>query len=81
MRLATLAEIVRHQAVRQPERIALTFAECDTSYGALDRRASQVANGLIAAACIRKVRWHSSVTTLEPNDVLIQDELISELAE
>jgi acyl-CoA synthetase (AMP-forming)/AMP-acid ligase II len=40
---------VRHQAVTQPERIALTFADRDTSYDALDRRASQVANGLIAA--------------------------------
>ena len=49
MPFATLAEIVRHQAATQPGRIALTFADRDTSYGALDRRASQVANGLIAA--------------------------------
>ena len=49
MTFATLAEIVRHQAATQPERIAFTFADRDTSYGALDRRSSQVANGLIAA--------------------------------
>ena len=49
MPLATLAEIVRHQAARQPERIALIFENRDTSYAALDCRASQVANGLIAA--------------------------------
>ena len=35
---ATLAEIVRHQAATQPERIALTFADRDTSCGGLDRR-------------------------------------------
>jgi fatty-acyl-CoA synthase len=49
MPFATLADIVRHQAATQPERVALTFADRDTSYGALDRRSSQVANGLIAA--------------------------------
>jgi acyl-CoA synthetase (AMP-forming)/AMP-acid ligase II len=49
MRFATLAEILRHQAATQPGRIALTFAERDTTYGGLDRRSSQVANGLIAA--------------------------------
>jgi acyl-CoA synthetase (AMP-forming)/AMP-acid ligase II len=49
MRFATLADIVRHQAATQPGRIALTFADRDTTYGGLDRRASQVANGLIAA--------------------------------
>src|SRR5262249_61822747 len=49
MRFATLAEIVRHQAATQPERVALTFENRDTSYAALDRRASQMANGLIAA--------------------------------
>jgi fatty-acyl-CoA synthase len=49
MPFVTLAEIIRHQALTQPQRIALTFADRDTSYGALDRRASQVANGLIAA--------------------------------
>jgi acyl-CoA synthetase (AMP-forming)/AMP-acid ligase II len=63
MRFATLAEIVRHQAATQPQRIALTFADRDTSYGALDRRASQVANGLIAAG----LSPQSRVAFLEKN--------------
>ncbi|MBV8336199.1 MAG: fatty acid--CoA ligase [Alphaproteobacteria bacterium] len=63
MPFATLAEIIRHQAAMQPERIALTFADRDTSYGALDRRASQVANGLIAAG----LRPQSRVAILDKN--------------
>jgi acyl-CoA synthetase (AMP-forming)/AMP-acid ligase II len=63
MPFATLAEIVRHQAATQPERIALTFADRDTSYGALDRRANQVANGLIAAG----LRPQSRVALLDKN--------------
>jgi acyl-CoA synthetase (AMP-forming)/AMP-acid ligase II len=49
MSIATLADIVRHHAAAQPAQIALSFADRDTSYGELDRRASQVANGLVAA--------------------------------
>jgi fatty-acyl-CoA synthase len=63
MRFATLAEIVRHQAATQPERVALTFENRDTSYAALDRRASQVANGLIAAG----LRPASRVALLDKN--------------
>jgi acyl-CoA synthetase (AMP-forming)/AMP-acid ligase II len=63
MPLATLAEIVRHQAARQPERIALIFENRDTSYAALDCRASQVANGLIAAG----LRPASRVALLDKN--------------
>jgi acyl-CoA synthetase (AMP-forming)/AMP-acid ligase II len=63
MPFATLAEIVRHQAATQPERIALIFADRETSYGALDRRASQVANGLIAAG----LRPQSRVAILDKN--------------
>jgi acyl-CoA synthetase (AMP-forming)/AMP-acid ligase II len=63
MPFATLAEIVRHQAATQPERIALTFSDRDTSYGALDRRASQVANGLIAAG----LNVQSRVALLDKN--------------
>jgi acyl-CoA synthetase (AMP-forming)/AMP-acid ligase II len=63
MPFATLAEIVRHQAATQPERIALIFADRETSYGALDRRASQVANGLIAAG----LRPQSRVALLDKN--------------
>ena len=39
----------RHQAAAQPARIALTFEDRETNYAALDRRANQVANGLLAA--------------------------------
>jgi acyl-CoA synthetase (AMP-forming)/AMP-acid ligase II len=49
MLIATLADITRHHAAAQPARIALTFDGRDTSYAALDRRANQVTNGLIAA--------------------------------
>ena len=49
MSISTLADIVRHQAVAQPARIALTFEDRHTNYAALDRRANQVANGLLAA--------------------------------
>ena len=63
MPFATLAHIIRHHAATQPERIALTFADRDTSYGALDRRASQVANGLIAAG----LRPQSRVALLDKN--------------
>jgi acyl-CoA synthetase (AMP-forming)/AMP-acid ligase II len=49
MSISTLAGIVRHQAVAQPARIALTFEDRHTNYAALDLRANQVANGLLAA--------------------------------
>jgi acyl-CoA synthetase (AMP-forming)/AMP-acid ligase II len=49
MAVATLAEIIRHQAAARPAAPALTFADRDTSYAELDRRSSRVANGLIAA--------------------------------
>jgi len=52
MSISTLADIVRHQAAAQPARIALTFEDRNTNYAALDRRANQVANGLLAA-CVR----------------------------
>ena len=49
MSISTLADIARHQAAAQPARIALTFEDRDTDYAALNRRANQVANGLLAA--------------------------------
>jgi fatty-acyl-CoA synthase len=49
MSISTLADIVRHQAAVQPARIALTFEDRYTNYAALDRRANQVANELLAA--------------------------------
>ena len=56
MPIATLADIVRHHRTAQPEWIALTFEERDTGYGALDRRANQVANGLLVRACCAGAR-------------------------
>jgi fatty-acyl-CoA synthase len=60
---ATLADIMRHRAATHPDRIALTFENRDTSYAALDCRASQVANGLIAA----RLRSASRVALLDKN--------------
>jgi len=48
MPIATVADIARHHAAVQPVRTALTFEGRDTSYAVLDRRANQVANGLLA---------------------------------
>jgi fatty-acyl-CoA synthase len=47
--IATLADILRHHAAARPAHIALTFDGGDSSYAELDRRASRVANGLLAA--------------------------------
>jgi len=44
----SLAEIFRAQARAQPQATAQIFGDRVTTYGALDRRASQVANGLAA---------------------------------
>ena len=63
MAIATLADIVRHHAASAPDRIALSFAERDTLYGELDRRASRVANGLIASG----VRPEARIALLDKN--------------
>ena len=42
-----LADIARIQAERRPDEIAIWFEGASTSYADLDRRANQVANGLI----------------------------------
>ncbi|WP_422000320.1 fatty acid--CoA ligase [Reyranella sp.] len=47
-RIAGLADIVRRHAAERPEATALVHAGRTTSYAALDRAASRVANGLIA---------------------------------
>mgnify|MGYP003641742264 FL=1 len=49
MQRSVLTDIVRHHAAKTPDAIALVFEERETSFAALDRHASQVANGLIAA--------------------------------
>ena len=46
--IKTVADISRVMAARQPDVTAQIFDGRETTYGELDRRASQVANGLIA---------------------------------
>ena len=46
--VTSLADIVRRHAAERPEAPALVHAGRTTSYGALDRAASRVANGLVA---------------------------------
>ncbi len=47
--IANIADITRVQAARRPDQVALWFEGRETSFAALDARASQVANGLIRA--------------------------------
>jgi len=63
MTIPTLAAVTRHHAARRPDKIAMSFHGSDTTYGALDRLASRVANGLIAAG----VRQASRVAILDKN--------------
>jgi acyl-CoA synthetase (AMP-forming)/AMP-acid ligase II len=63
MAITTLADIVRQQAAERPDAVALTFEDRDTTYVMLDRRASQVANGLIAAG----VRPEGRIALLDKN--------------
>lgn len=46
--IACLADTVRFHGARQPDTTALVYAGRTTSYGALDRASSRVANALIA---------------------------------
>ena len=55
---ATLADLLREQALAGPERVALLFAGVETSYGELDRRASRVANALLAEGLVSGDRVH-----------------------
>jgi fatty-acyl-CoA synthase len=48
MSIATVAEVTRHHARVRPGHVAITFEGRDTTYGALDDKASRVANGLVA---------------------------------
>jgi acyl-CoA synthetase (AMP-forming)/AMP-acid ligase II len=47
--LGDLCELIRYQAAVRGERVAMTFEGRETTYGQLDRRASRVANGLLAS--------------------------------
>lgn len=46
--LKSCADIIRHQAKSRPDGIAHIFEDRTTTFGQLDARASQIANGLIA---------------------------------
>ncbi|HWP42787.1 MAG TPA: AMP-binding protein, partial [Blastocatellia bacterium] len=47
-RTPALADFLRNQSAARPEQVAMVFGEHRTTYGELDRLASQVANGLLA---------------------------------
>ncbi|MCB2014529.1 MAG: fatty acid--CoA ligase [Sphingobium sp.] len=47
----TLADLIRRQAAERPGETAFIFEDAETSYAEFDKRASQVANGLIAQGC------------------------------
>jgi fatty-acyl-CoA synthase len=62
----TLADVLRRQARRRPDATALVYGDRVTSYGALDRHANQVANGLIGLGIGR----HDRVGNLGKNSDL-----------
>jgi len=63
--LATVADIVRHHARTRPDRVALHFEGQSVSFGELDRRASRVAQGLIAAG----IKPRARIAILAKNDL------------
>jgi acyl-CoA synthetase (AMP-forming)/AMP-acid ligase II len=54
--LATVGDITRHHAQTRPDRIAIHFEGRRITFGELDRRTNQVANGLIAEGLKRQAR-------------------------
>jgi len=46
--IVTVADVTRHHAKTRPDRVAIHFEGQHVTFGELDRRANQVANGLIA---------------------------------
>ena len=54
--LGDLSELIRYQAAVRGERVAMTFEGRETTYGQLDRRASRVANGLLATCSTSQAR-------------------------
>ncbi|MDZ4374281.1 MAG: AMP-binding protein [Phenylobacterium sp.] len=51
LRAPLFSDVIRAQAVERPDRVAATCNGADLTYGELDARANQVAQGLIAAGC------------------------------
>jgi acyl-CoA synthetase (AMP-forming)/AMP-acid ligase II len=54
--LRNLPELSRYHAAVRPERVAMTFEGRETTFGQLDRRASRVANGLLATCATTQAR-------------------------
>jgi acyl-CoA synthetase (AMP-forming)/AMP-acid ligase II len=54
--LRDLCELSRYHAAVRPERVAMTFEGRETTFGQLDRRASRVANGLLATCPTAQAR-------------------------
>src|SRR6266851_5153969 len=63
--MPTVADIVRHHGRTRPDRVALYFEGQSVSYGELDRRASRVAQGLIAAG----IKPQARIAILAKNDL------------
>ncbi|HXX04985.1 MAG TPA: fatty acid--CoA ligase [Xanthobacteraceae bacterium] len=59
----TLGDIARHHAKTQPDRVAIHFEDRHISFGELDRRTNQIANGLIAEG----VRPQARIAILSKN--------------
>ncbi len=69
--LRDLCELIRYQAAVRPERVAMTFEGRETTYGQFDRRASRVANGLLASCPTPRTR----VALLDKNSDLFYEVL------
>ena len=54
--MSTVPSIVRQHGKTRPDRVAIHFEGARLTYGELDRRTNQVANGLIAAGVTRQKR-------------------------
>jgi long-chain acyl-CoA synthetase len=61
--IGTVADITRYHAKTRPDRVAIHFEGQPTTFGELDRRTNQVANGLIAEG----VRPQSRIAILSKN--------------
>jgi long-chain acyl-CoA synthetase len=61
--IVTVADVTRHHAKTRPDGIAIYFEGQRTTFGELDRRASQAANGLIAEG----VRPQARIAILSKN--------------
>jgi long-chain acyl-CoA synthetase len=61
--IRVVADITRVQGRKRPEKVAIVFEDRETTYRELDRRASQVANGIINAG----LKPESRIAVLDKN--------------